>query len=132
MKSSFERNDRRIWFLFVVCMALFLGASSAAAQTASSGSITGLVTDERNAAVPGADVTLLDPATKSSQTTVTNDSGRYHFVNVAPGTYNVTISKSGFKVAKFTEEKVSLGLVLTVNATLEVGSVSETVVITSG
>ncbi|HYX28894.1 MAG TPA: carboxypeptidase-like regulatory domain-containing protein [Pyrinomonadaceae bacterium] len=118
------------WVACVV-LACMLAASSARAQTASSGSITGLVTDPQGAAVPGADVTLTDTATNSKQTSATNDAGRYNFPVVNPGLYDIVVSKTGFKTSKMAQQKISIGLVLTVNVTLEVGSLSETVIVTS-
>src|SRR6202171_3337179 len=110
---------------------LTLGAMSAQAQTASSGSVTGQVADPQGASVPGADVTLTGTATSSKQTATTNDSGRYNFPVVNSGLYDITISKSGFKVAKFAAQQVSIGNVMTLNVTLEVGSLSESGVVTS-
>jgi hypothetical protein len=74
---------------------------------------------------------LTDVATNGKQTAATNDSGRYNFPVVHPGIYDITVSKSGFKVAKLAQQKVSIGLTLTVNVILEVGALSETVVVTS-
>lgn len=122
-----------IFLGLVVCVGVLctLGASSAHAQTASAGSITGLVADPQGASVPGADVVLTDMATNGKQTTSTNDSGRYTFPVVNPGLYDIIVSKTGFKVAKMAQQKISIGVVLTVNVTLEVGSLAETVVVTS-
>ena len=134
------RIGTRSWRLFkfspillVICVGILLClvASNASAQTASSGSVAGLITDSQGASVSGADVTLVDTATRSTQTTQTNDAGRYNFPVVSPGIYDLTVSKSGFKVAKLAQQKVSIGNVLTVNVTLEVGSLSETVVVTT-
>ena len=117
----------------VLCIGVFLclNASPILAQTASSGSVAGQVSDPQGASVPGADVTLTDTATNAAQTATTNDSGRFNFPVVSPGLFDITVSKSGFKVHKLAAQKVSLGLVLTINVTLEVGSLSETVVVTS-
>src|SRR5258707_3806782 len=117
----------------IVCIGILLTltVSSARAQTASSGSVTGQVSDPHGSSIPGADVVLTDIATSSKQSAATNDSGRYTFPVVNPGLYDITVTKSGFKVARMAQQKVSIGLVLTVNVTLEVGSVTETVVITS-
>src|SRR5215475_8622147 len=120
-----------VLLIIYVGMLLGLGASSAFAQTASSGSVSGLVLDSQGASVAGADVSLVDTATRSTQTTQTNDAGRYTFPVVSPGIYDLTVSKSGFKVAKLSQQKVSIGNVLTVNITLEVGSLTETVVVTT-
>src|SRR5258708_39282946 len=117
--------------VFCIAISLSLGATPARAQTASSGSVTGQVSDPQGASVPGADVTLTDLSDRGKQSATTNDSGRYTFPVVNPGLYDITVSKSGFKVSKMAQQKVSIGLVLTVNVTLEVGSVTETVVVTS-
>ena len=118
---------------WVACVAVVctLAVSSAHAQTASSGSISGLVTDPQGGVVPGATVVLTDLATSGKQTSNTNDAGRYIFPVINPGLYDIIVSKSGFKTAKMANQKVSIGLVLTVNVTLEVGSLSETVVVTT-
>jgi Carboxypeptidase regulatory-like domain len=108
-----------------------LSLTTAKAQTASSGSVTGQVSDPQGSSVPGADVTLTYTATSSKQTATTNDSGRYSFPVVNPGLYDIMVSKAGFKVAKFAAQQVSVGNVMTLNITLEVGSLSETVVVTS-
>ncbi len=116
----------------VVCMILFLAASATSGfAQGETGSVTGVVTDLQGATVAGADVTLTDIARKSPRSTTTNDSGRYHFASVQPGLYDLTISKSGFKVHKATSQKVSVGSVTTLDVQLEVGSLSETVVVTS-
>src|SRR2546423_2652093 len=122
-----------IFLGLVVCIGVLCTvlASSAHAQTASSGSITGLVADPQGSSVPGADVTLTDLATNGKQTTSTNDSGRYNFPVVSPGIFDITVTKTGFKTAKLAQQKVSIGLVLTVNVTMEVGSLTETVIVTT-
>src|SRR5215475_1138780 len=119
--------------LLIVVMAIFLspGAAPAHAQSASTGAVSGQVTDQQNAAVSGAEVILLDIAKNTSLTTVTNEEGRYNFVNVPPGLYDLSVSKTGFIRAKAPGQKVTVGLVLTVNVALQLGSVTESVVITS-
>ena len=47
-----------------------------------------------------ATVTVTDAATKTSRTDATNQSGRYMFVDVAPGAYDVTVTKQGFSTSK--------------------------------
>jgi hypothetical protein len=118
---------------WVACIAVVctLAVSSTYGQSASSGSIAGLVSDPQGGVVPGATVVLTDIATNTKQTSATNDAGRYNFPVVNPGLFDVTVSKTGFKTAKMAQQKVSIGLVLTVNVTLEVGSLSETVVVTA-
>src|SRR5262244_107258 len=133
VRARSRRVSRFLPGLLIVFVGVLpgFGAVTASAQSASSGSVSGLVTDSQGASVAGADVTLVDIATRSPQTTQTNEAGRYHFPVVAPGLYDVTVSKSGFKLAKLAQQKVSIGNVLTVNVTLEVGSLTETVVVTT-
>src|SRR5437667_1873681 len=115
-----------------VCVGVLLTLSSTPAfAQGETGSVTGVVTDAQGATVAGAEVTTSDVATKSPRTTTTNDSGRYHFASVPVGTYDITITKSGFKVHKAAAQKVSIATQLTLDVALEVGALSETVVVTS-
>src|SRR5262249_50421124 len=82
------------------CLLLSLPA---AAQTSTTGAVQGTVTDPQGAVVAGAEVKLLDPATNRSQIEKTTDAGLYVFVNVSPGSYTVSVAKSGFRTAQVTE-----------------------------
>jgi len=106
-----------------------LTPSALLSQTA--GTVNGLVTDSSGAAVSGATVTLTDKATDSQRTTTTNEAGRYVFVEVPSGTYDLSISKTGFRVTKLADQKVTVGTELTLNAALEVGTISQTVEVTA-
>ena len=100
-------------------------------QAANTGSVAGTVTDPQGAAVAGATVTLIDTATNISRTTATNENGHYIFVDVLPGKYNVTVNKTGFRVSKLVDQVVNVGLALTLNVAMEIGSVAETVEVTA-
>ncbi len=115
--------------LCVVCTGLLLslGAASAWAQATSTGTVSGQVTDQKNALIPGVDVNLLDVATNAPRVSVTNDAGRYTFVNVSPGTYDLSFSLKGFKTVKVSAQQVTVGRELTINATLTIGAITETV-----
>src|ERR1039458_4738883 len=91
-----------------------------AAQSTSTGTISGTVTDASGAVVNGATVTLTDTTTKTVRTISTNGAGRYIFVDVAPGPYDLSISKQGFSTSK-TQTTVQVGVVTTVNLALQVG-----------
>src|ERR1700679_437548 len=82
---------------FAICLGivLSLGARSAWAQTSQVGTVSGQVTDEQNAAVPGAAIKLTDVSTNAALETTSNTDGRYAFPSVTPGTYNIHISKDG-------------------------------------
>ena len=123
-------NSRPNYFLLaVLCSALLLFTLPLFGQATSTGTVVGQVTDETEAAVVGATVSLIDHTTGTTKTATTNESGRYVFVNVNPGVYGVIITKTGFSAAKFAGQVVSLGEQLTVNAKLKVGAIADTVVV---
>lgn len=95
------------------------------------GSLTGRVTDLQGAVVPGATVTLTQKETNQTRQSVTDASGGYDFATVAAGTYTVKISKSGFKTVSRESIVVTLNNVTRADVTVEVGQVSETVIITA-
>src|SRR5437879_1789105 len=100
-----------------LAILLFLGGL-AYGQSTSTGTVAGQVTDRQSALIPAAEVVLTDTSTNSSQSTMTNDAGRFVFLNVAPGTYNVTVSKTGFTQARLQAQTVEVGFVRTLNVTL--------------
>lgn len=126
--------SKRVVFLVccIVCVLAFT-PTSLFSQAANTGSIAGTVLDAQGAAVTGASVTITDTSTNIERTAVTNETGRYIFVDVPPGTYNVAVTKTGFRVAKLPKQVVSVGLALTLNVSLDVGAVTESIeVIASG
>ena len=119
-------------FFLPTLMILFsaLMAGSINAQTDVS-EITGTVTDAQGAAVAGATVTLNNTNKGFTRTTQTADNGTYKFPGIPPGTYNVTIERTGFKKSVQTDVQALIGTSAEINFSLEVGNVSEVVTITS-
>lgn len=137
MNRIYKLRDAAVSSLFLgllVCVGIVLsiGPTAARAQSTSSGTVTGQVTDPQNAVVPRADVTLLDVGTNTARKTQTDDVGRYTFFNIPPGIYDISVSRTGFKSAKVDGQKITVGVVRTVDVTLEVGSVAEIVQVTAG
>jgi len=97
------------------------------AQTSSLGTMAGVVSDSSNAVVPDAAVTIKDKSTGEERRTTTNNAGRYVFVNVRPGTYEVTITKTGFSKVSIPSDVVQVGMTSTNNVTLKVGTEAQTV-----
>ena len=116
------------FFAFLICICTPVRVLG---QAASSGTVAGTVTDPSGAAVAGATITLIDPSTNNTRSATTNESGRYIFANVTPGSYSMTINKTGFRVTKFSSQVVNVGSTLTLNATMELGSVSQIVEVTA-
>jgi hypothetical protein len=123
------RNTRVLFALFVVVLLM---PGLAFGQSSSTANVTGTVTDQKGAAVPGASIELLNSATNESRTQTTNDTGYYTFVNVPPGTYKVVIKKSGFRTTTINPVSVQVGKMFTVDAKLELGTVAETIEVVAG
>ncbi|MFZ0279976.1 MAG: carboxypeptidase-like regulatory domain-containing protein [Candidatus Sulfotelmatobacter sp.] len=109
--------------LSLVLFLVFCAGSalSAWAQSTSTGTVAGSVADPTGALVSGAAVTLTDTATNVARSTTTNATGRYIYVDVNPGIYNIAVSKAGFETTKTENQEVKVGASLTVNLTLQVG-----------
>jgi len=115
------------WSVVCLCIILCLSTTPAWTQATSTSTVTGLVTDQQNATIPGVEVKLLDRTTNSALTTTTNDAGRYIFVNVPSGTYALTFTKAGFSAYRVDEVKLEVGSSITINPTLQIGSTATTV-----
>ncbi|HEX3186048.1 MAG TPA: TonB-dependent receptor [Pyrinomonadaceae bacterium] len=114
----------------LACFALFAG--SAFAQTTTTGSIEGVVTDSTGAAVPGVTVTATRQGGRTTSAT-TNDEGFFRISNVEPGIYSVSIEAAkGF--AKFEQGDVPVNLSRTSTITIQLRpqGAAETVTVTAG
>ncbi|MFN2493074.1 MAG: carboxypeptidase regulatory-like domain-containing protein [Pyrinomonadaceae bacterium] len=109
-------------------LVLFVSAVIAAGQAGTS-SINGAVKDQQGNLVAGATVTLTNPETNFSRTQVANDSGGFNFNLIQPGQYRLEVEAAGFKKAVITDVIALIDKPTNVEASLELGSVSETVTV---
>jgi hypothetical protein len=114
----------------VLVVALFPGGSLPAAAQELRGRITGIVTDNTGAILPGTTVTAASPALIQPQITVTASDGTYRYPALPPGTYTVTFELSGFQTLKHEGIRLGLNQTLTVDAQLQLSTLQETVTIT--
>jgi hypothetical protein len=126
-------KNRNIWpFVCAVWVGLsagVLGTAPALAQQASG--IAGVVRDTSGLAMPGVTVEAASPALIEKVRTVTTDGeGRYDIVDLRPGTYTVTFTLTGFSTVKREGIELGTGFTATVNATMQVGSLEETITVT--
>lgn len=115
-------------FRNALLLALLVG-TPAAAQTRP-GSISGTVTDESHASLPGVTVTLTSPALQTPVVTkVTDAEGTYQFPELPLGTYRLVFELGGF--GRFIREgiQISTGFAARVDATLTVAQMEETVTV---
>ena len=92
---------------FAVVFVLTGFASTAFAQ-GGRGSISGLVTDQSGAIIPGAKVVVENQGTGLKNSTVSTDAGLYSFVSLAPGVYRVTATAAGFDTLVSNNVRVSV------------------------
>lgn len=111
-------------------LLLFVG--TAFAQVSTTSRLDGTVTDSQGAAVPGAQVQVVLGATDQTFKSVTDESGHWIIPSLQNGMYKVTVSRQGFKTASVTNVKIDAGVPATVNITLEVGALTETIEVAAG
>ena len=95
------------------------------------GSVSGTVADAQGAVIPDATVTITSVERNTSDTVQTNDSGLFVKDRLLPGTYKVTIEKSGYKQGLITSVVVNVDTQAKTDVTLEAGQVTETVTISA-
>lgn len=101
------------------------------AQSLAGGAIEGTITDSSGAVVPGASVTVLNPATGAKQSTTTNEDGLFRFPVLPVGTYDLTAEKTGFGTVKQQNVTLSVGGKVNLDLKLSVAGKGETVTVTS-
>jgi outer membrane receptor protein involved in Fe transport len=114
------------WLACILALTL-----SGTAQAQTTGDIRGTVTDATGAVLPGVTVTIASEALLGgSRTMVTNELGVYRFISVPIGTYTVEAALSGFETKRYEGVRASLNATATVDITLGLSTVSETVTVT--
>ena len=126
------RNKSRYHFLLIFCglmLALVLPLQLQAQLIR--GAISGTVSDESGAVIPGATVKITAIGRNVSRDATTDEEGFYRIGALDPGKYEVRIEKSGFTVAEVKEITVNTASEVTLNLSLKVGSVAETIDVTA-
>jgi hypothetical protein len=96
------------------------------------GKVSITVVDPTGGVVQGAQLDLVDLGTNEGRKGQTHDGGTYTFVNLPLGTYRLSVSKGGFKTQVFDSVLVQATKTTDINATLTVGALTETVVVSGG
>lgn len=111
-----------VWGILIL-IGLSAPTRLAAQATISTGSIQGTIVDQKGGAVAGAKITITNKATGQVFPTTTNSTGAYNVAALIPGDYAIHVEFKGFKAIQ-TGARVEIGLISTVDLTLEVGSES--------
>ena len=113
-----------------LCVLLGLScAAPAAAQLASQTALVGTVTDSSGSVLPGASVVAVNAGTRDTYEATTNAEGYYNIQFVRTGTYDITVTVTGFQTFKASGVEVPSNQVVRTNAVLKVGGVAESVTV---
>ncbi len=119
----------RIIRLFALSLTLMAGAFSSAAAQATSGTISGVVTDENQGVITSASVTVRNVGTNESRSLTTDSEGRYRFPNLPVGNYEVTAQANGFAKLVRSGIELLLNQDAVVNLTLKISNVESVVTV---
>ena len=112
----------------LIALLVFAAALPGQTQTAT---VRGTVTDHSGAMIPGAQVILTNTEQNRSWTASTNDEGAYIFVQIPPGKYTLSVEAKGFKKYEHSSITLEVAQIAALDVAMELGSVSETVEVTS-
>jgi len=117
---------------FLACVVVLLGfAAPSHAQTATTGALTGTVSDPSGGVIASATVTLTNVGTGQSRTATTDASGSYKFSLIPPGTYRVNFTASGFKSTEVPSITVNVTETPVLDQKLEIGGQTTEVTVES-
>ncbi len=122
------RLHASLLFLFASSFLLLLYAHDASAQVLY-GSVTGTIADQSGAGVPKAHVVVTNRATGLARETDADENGHYLITDLAPGSYDLKVTSSGFKPLTQTNLTVTANTVTNADAGLQVGALSEQVIV---
>lgn len=116
----------RAW---VLCCLLVYGVPAPARAQVGAGAITGQIRDQAQAQVPGATITAAAIGSRVSRTAVSARDGGYSIPSLPPGEYRLTVELSGFRPLVREGIRVTTGETTRLDMRLDVGTVSEAVVV---
>src|SRR6202044_2604032 len=117
-------------FILVMFLIYTCGGSIAVAQFFP-GRVTGSVRDAQGAAVAGATVKLSNLDTSQERTATSDQNGEFNFPELPLGTFQLTVSKDGFRTSQINAIVTSQGQVNSINPVLAVGTVSSKIEVNS-
>ncbi len=130
-RTDFHSRTRNLFFIVICCLASLMFSEPALAQAGlARGRVEGTVVDPSGAAVPAADITVRNQSTGVSTTVPSDAEGRFAALSLAPGSYEVTVSKAGFDKLVLKDIAVKVGTTATLRPQLKVGQAAETVTVT--
>ncbi len=124
--------NRKIWLASLCPVFVLLLASVVQAQSQiTTGVIQGTISDETGAVVPGATVAASNLDNNVSRNLSTDENGRFVFLQLQPGRYTVTISKTGYATIVQENLTLTVGQAVTLNLSLKISQFQERITITA-
>ena len=127
---SISAVGSKLLMLVSLCVLATIFSLNVMSQSGTTG-VSGTVTDQNGAAVPGATVTLINPETSFTRTVTTGDDGKYSFPGIPPATYRIEITAASFKKLINSNVKALVDTPIEVNLALQPGDVSAVVDVTA-
>lgn len=124
-----QRSLQGHFLLILTALFLLLGSFVIVSAQGGTSTVNGTVKDQQGNLVTGATVTLINEEKNFNRTQVTNDSGRFSFNLIPPGQYRLEVEAKGFKKAVTTDINALIDKPTDVEASLELGNVTETVTV---
>src|SRR5215472_11744442 len=131
MKSILKNGCLLIHAAILANALVLLGSLGPCAFADVNGRIRGTVVDPSGASVVSATVKVVNVDTNLERTVTTSEVGTFDIPNLPPGTYNVTVTKSGFRTFRQLAVKLESAATYVFSASLEVGEMSATVEVTA-
>ncbi len=123
MKPRNHRERWALWSVLLLVVSFFVALAPCYAQIVNA-ALSGTVTDTTGGVVPQATVTATNVNTGIATKTTSDAGGNYILPSLAPGTYSLTVEKSGFKSTVISGMKLSVDQKARVDAQLQVGEVT--------
>ena len=123
------RNRIALFFPLLMLVAALFATPSALGQ--STAVLQGTVTDSKGAVLPNATVTVRNRATSTERTTQTDSDGNYQVAALPPGVYSVEVRVQGFKTQVADQVTVEVAKTILQNFQMDVGAISEQVLVSS-
>jgi len=117
----------RIGMIVLALLVASEGLAGAARAQAVGAALSGLITDERGGAVPGATVSIKNLGTGVVREVSSNGDGFYSAPNLLPGTYEVRVGAQGFQTSVQKDVRLTVGAQQALNVSLQVGQLNQTV-----
>ncbi len=120
--SKYFARPKFVLYLSLCLAVSFACASHISAQSATTGALTGVVTDPSGGVISGATVALTNNGTGATRTATTDASGNYKFSLIPPGAYSLKFEAPGFKTSTISSVTVNVTETLVLSQKLEIGA----------